>query len=227
MFLRLSLREDDLEHKEEDHHRYAACDEGHKDVIDCRRHICCRNGHPQVIETVADQGDRNPYDKIPHRLICHVAVALKRDVPLQREVDALCHKRTNLIADKVSDPAADHHGSRLIIKDIVSQQAPCKLYAEEIHMYLRPHKLCARQPFPEYSRKEGEKKILDDRHSHAEHEEIKDLIQPFRQFRMLRLELSPGLRPARVRRLLSVLYFYFCVRIFCICHVLSWTLLLC
>ena len=102
LLFRFPLREDDLEHEEEDHHGHSSCDKRYKDVIDRRRHICRRNRHPQIVKPVADQGDHDPCDKIPHCLIYRVSVALEGDVPLEREIDALRHEGSHLIADKVA-----------------------------------------------------------------------------------------------------------------------------
>ena len=52
-------------------------------------------------------------------------------------------------------------------------------------MYLGPHKFRTCQPFPENARHEGEEEILDDRHSHTEHKEIEDLVEPFGELRVL------------------------------------------
>ena len=102
-----SFREDDLEHKEEDHHGYPACDKCHKNIVNGRRHVCRRDRHPQVVEPVADQGDGNPCDKIPHRLIDRISMAFECNIPLQREVNALRHKGSHFVTDKVSQTAAN------------------------------------------------------------------------------------------------------------------------
>ena len=197
LLFRFPLREDDLEHEEEDHHGHSSCDKRYKDVIDRRRHICRRNRHPQIVKPVADQGDHDPCDKIPHCLIRHIPMALKGDIPLQREVDALCYKRTHFVADKVSKTASDQNSSRLRISQyIISQQAPCKLYTQNIHMYLRPHEFRACKLFSEDARHKSEEEVLDDRHAHAEHEEIEDLVEPFCQLRMFLFKIPPYFRPA-------------------------------
>ena len=102
LLFHLSLREDDLKYKEEDHHGDASRDECHEDIVDCRCNIRRRDRHPQIVESVADQGDHDPCDKIPHCLVYRVSVALEGDVPLEREIDALRHEGSYLIADKVA-----------------------------------------------------------------------------------------------------------------------------
>ena len=61
--------EDDLKYKEKDDHRHAACDKCYKQVINCRSYILLRDRHPQVVESVTDQRDHNPCDKVPHSLV--------------------------------------------------------------------------------------------------------------------------------------------------------------
>ena len=46
LLFRFPLREDDLEHEEEDRHRHAAGDERHQQVVDRRRDVGGGDGHP-------------------------------------------------------------------------------------------------------------------------------------------------------------------------------------
>ena len=118
-----------------------------------------------------------------------------------------------VVADEVAQAAADQHGSRLRISQyIVAQQAPCKLHTKNIHMHLRPHELRACKLFAEDARHKSKEEVLDDRHTHTEHEEIEDLVQPFCQLRMFLFKICPYFSPAVLCS---------CVCFFHICHVLS------
>ena len=133
-------------------------------------------------------------------------MAFESNIPLQREIDALCHKGSHLITDEIPQAAADHHSSRLIIEYIVPQQAPGKGHSEKFHLYLGPHKFRSRQFLSQDLGQEGKKQILDQGHSHAENEEIEDLIQPFRKFGMFFFKIFPKLfHPVFILYIASVL----------------------
>src|SRR5699024_1109721 len=120
LLIRLSLREDDLKYKEKDDHRYAACDKCYKQVVNCRSYILLRNRHPQVIESVTDQRDRHPCDKVPHSLVDRIPLTLKCNISLEREVDALRKERTDFITDKIAKASSDQHFTcRFICKHFV------------------------------------------------------------------------------------------------------------
>src|SRR5699024_6026222 len=192
----LALRENDLEYKEKDNHGDTAGNKCYKKIVDRRRHICRCDRHPQVVESVADQRDHNPCDKIPHCLINRIAFALERNISLEREIDALRQEGSHLIADEVSEAASDHDCSARISYNVVSQQTPGKRYSKKFQIHLRPHKLSSRKPLSQYMKHDRKYKILKDRYTHTEYKEVKDLINPFCQLWMLLFKTSPCIHPS-------------------------------
>ncbi len=77
--------------------------------------MCGSNGHPEVVEAVAGKRNQYPCDKVPHRLIEGITVALEGDVSLQRKIDALCEEGAKPVADCVAEAAADDYSARCVI----------------------------------------------------------------------------------------------------------------
>ena len=135
-------------------------------------------------------------------------MAFKRNITLQRKINALSDKGSCFIADKVAKAAADDDCSGCVIEDVVAKQTPGKIHAEEMQFLLRPHEFCAGQLFSEYFWHKGEKQILYDRYPHAEYKKVKDLIDPFGSFRVLLLKILPFWTPPfhKLLHILSSLY---------------------
>ena len=64
-----ALREDDLIHKEEDHHGDAAVEHGGADVVDKVRHQQASHGNPDAVDGVDDAGNDAEGQHIPADLL--------------------------------------------------------------------------------------------------------------------------------------------------------------
>ena len=108
-----------------------AGNKGYEYIVYSRCHICGCNWHPQVVKAVADQRNQHPRNKVPHCLIEWIAMAFKRNITLQRKINALSDKGSCFIADKVAKAAADDDCSGCVIEDVVAKQTPGKIHARK------------------------------------------------------------------------------------------------
>ncbi len=124
-------------------------------------------------------------------------MAFKCNVPLQRKIDTLSQKRTNLVAEKISQPASDHYLTCSISGDIVSQDIPFVRIPHNVYRNLRPHKFCRCQFFSHQVRQKCKHEILEYRHTHTEYPKIEKLIKELCHFRMVAGKLSPFPAPPK------------------------------
>ena len=75
-----ALREDDLIHKEEDHHGDAAVEHGGADVVDKVRHQQARNRRSHAVDEVNEASDQT---ECQHQAICLARSTLPRNTKLR------------------------------------------------------------------------------------------------------------------------------------------------
>lgn len=80
--------------------------------------------------------DQYPRDKIPHDLERNIPLRFIRDIPLQREIDALRQKRTDPERDRIPQTSADNHFSRGVIRGRKSDDRP---FHSPRQLYPRPY----------------------------------------------------------------------------------------
>ena len=115
-----ALREDDLIHKEEDHHGDAAVEHGGADVVDKVRHQQASHRHPDAIDGVDDAGDEAEGQHIPADLLGQVALAAEHKAALDGEVDALPDDHGDHISAEVGQTAV----SGVVAQDIPLEGLP-------------------------------------------------------------------------------------------------------
>ena len=132
----LALREDDLIHKEEDHHGDAAVEHGSADVVDEVRYQQTCHCHPNAVDGVDDAGDDAERQQIPADLFCQIALAAEYEIALDGEIDAL------------ADDHGDHVGAEVgqaAVGGIVAENVPLEGLAEQGDVDARPAEIHHRQ----------------------------------------------------------------------------------
>ena len=117
-----ALREDDLIHKEEDHHGDAAVEHGGADVVNKVRYQQPGHCHPDAVDGVDDAGNDAEGQHIPADLLCQIALAAEHKIALDGEVDAL------------TDDHGDHVGAEVgqtAVGGIVAEDVPLEGLAEQ------------------------------------------------------------------------------------------------
>ena len=131
-----ALREDDLIHKEEDHHGDAAVEHGGADVVDKVRHQQASHGNPDAVDGVDDAGNDAEGQHIPADLLGQVALAAEHKAALDGEVDALPNDHGDHISAEVGQAA---------VGGVVAQDIPLEGLPEQGNVDAGPAKVHHRQ----------------------------------------------------------------------------------
>ena len=131
-----ALREDDLIHKEEDHHGDAAVEDGGADVVDEVRYQQTGHRHPDAVDGVDDAGDDAEGQHIPADLLCQIALAAEHKIALDGEVDALADDHGDHVSAEVGQTA---------VGGIVAEDVPLEGLAEQGNVNARPAEIHHRQ----------------------------------------------------------------------------------
>ena len=114
IFLLLTLREDDLIDWEINHHLHTAVDDGDEDVVQRGREELLAQRHINAHQKAAHDGDEYERHHVPRDLIPHVALRLKRDITLHREINALCQEQRDGKRRKIAHTAGSIAGDWVV-----------------------------------------------------------------------------------------------------------------
>ena len=101
LFLRRSLRENNLVHKEKYHHRYTTIQHCSSDIIQPVRYKHSCNCDPDAVNRIYDTGHDAECDQIPERLISNFSLASENEVPLTWKVNAFSKNHGYHVCAKV------------------------------------------------------------------------------------------------------------------------------
>ena len=132
----LCFGEDDLVHKEENHHADATVEHCGSDIVDPIGYELSGSSDPDAVDGVHDARNDDKGQQIPQGLIPDVALATKHQTSLDWKVNGFSNHHSYHVSHKVAKPA---------MSLVIAQDVPLEGFTEQRHIDTWPAKISVRQ----------------------------------------------------------------------------------